>query len=79
MYLLATYIPYLEKCLFMSFAHFYVGLFAFLLMSCVNCLYSLDVMWLFSMWFINIFSHKLPLHFLNCFFCCEEVLRSPIY
>ena len=49
----------LEKCLLSSSAHFWIRLFGFLLVSCIRCLYILEIKPLLVTSFANIFTQSI--------------------
>ena len=53
-----SHLSSLKKCLLKSFSHFLIGLAVFLVLSCMSCLYTLEINSLSVVSFAIIFSHS---------------------
>ena len=64
----------LEKCLFRPFAHFLIGLFAFLVLGCISFLYILNINpYQMYHWQIHSPIQRVVFQFCWGFLCCAKV------
>ena len=76
MCLLAIYMSSLVKCLCRSSTHFLIVVFGFLILSCMSCLYILEIYPLSVVSFANIFFHSEGYLFISFMvLCCAKAFN----
>ena len=66
----------LEKCLLSSPAQFLVGLLSyFFILSCMNCLFILEIKPLLVTSFVNTFAQSVGFNFVYSFLCCAKACK----